>query len=67
LREEKISRIDTYLSDVPMANVFFALPAHNQLWAASAGLDRDTVYALTFFSTVGAQTTAGTFCYAKQD
>jgi hypothetical protein len=24
LREEKISRIDTYLSDVPMANVFFA-------------------------------------------
>jgi ketosteroid isomerase-like protein len=24
LREEKISRIDTYLSDVPMANAFFA-------------------------------------------
>jgi len=24
LREDKISRIDTYLSDVPMANAFFA-------------------------------------------
>ena len=24
LREERISRIDTYLSDVPMANAFFA-------------------------------------------
>jgi hypothetical protein len=24
LREEKIGRIDTYLSDLPMANAFFA-------------------------------------------